>query len=113
MSKTAIVKIDGDKLRDIFSTRGLNPNDLSEKLGYARPYLTTCARKGYISAPCMRMLMQYNIQLDDIAVDEPEEVVPEEPEKEVESTPLFDYDRLGEVIYKAVYAAVKAAWEDS
>lgn len=89
--------------------RNLIKREVSLELGFKDNYLTDCIRRKRISNSAVKMLeVLYNIKPDSYCcVEKVEEKVPE-----VEKESVIDYDRLREVIYDAVYWAVKKAWAE-
>lgn len=87
------------------------------EMGRAHNYLAEqIKRGGGLSEPTAKFLkLRYNIEPESYAPDVVEEK-PEQPVQmvvgELSEAAGFDYDRLADVIYKAVYAAVKHAWMD-
>lgn len=89
--------------------RNLAKREVSRELGFKDGYLNDCIRRGRIGNGAVKMLeVLYNIHPDSYCnVEKVEEKVPE-----VEKESVIDYDRLREVIYDAVYWAVKKAWAE-
>lgn len=107
MGKTSahFAKIDGDVLVEELRKRGLDLYQASEEMGYSRKYLHECIKRGTIHPATIRMLnVMYGIK----RVNNDEGGA--KSEKRSEET--IDYGKLYQVIYDAVYTAVKKAWMD-
>ncbi len=107
--------INGDKLRKLIEDRKLTNRQVSADIGYSSWYISNCISRGYIGTPAIKLLEKlYNIKYDDYKIEEPE--IEEEPVVETETETVnqipFDYDKLRETIYDAVYWAVKKAWAE-
>lgn len=102
--------INSAKFKEELDKRKLNKASVSQGLGFGNNYITDAIRRGRISNNAVRMLeVFYGISPDTYSVKEDLQVV--EPVAE-EKDSVIDYDRLREVIYDAVYWAVKKAWSE-
>ena len=107
------VRVDYDKFMRALAEKGLNVYDLAEEMGYTRRVLQNKATLGGLAPFDVVFLEKFKgIKPEEYVIpDEPEVVAA--PEKEEPSAPAaIDVDMLTKVIYSAVYAAVKDAWED-
>lgn len=108
---------DVDKLMKELKNRGVNSlTEACIEMGRAHNYISEQAKRGGgLSESTVKFLkLRYNIEPESYAPDKVEESKAAEPvQMRVEDVAVpagFDYDRLGKVIYDAVYGAVKAAW---
>lgn len=91
--------------------RNLAKREVSRELGFKDGYLNDCIRRGRIGNSAVKMLeVLYNIKSETYCVIEEKKVEEKVPEVEKES--VIDYDKLRDVIYDAVYWAVKKAWSE-
>lgn len=111
---TSSIKIDGQKLRDIFKKRGLYMRDVSRTCGYEDCYFSKAVNNHKMSKTASIVLQdRYKIYPDDYAPDK--DVVPVEVETVIESVkpePVISEDTaklLHKIIYSAVYEAMKKA----
>ena len=105
---TDLRPVSHDKIVMELRRRGLTCSAAARELGFSETYFGKL-RRGVARASTILLLNKvYGIQYDDIKPDEPEpdEPEPNEPANETEGALLevreFDFDRLGEVIRKAV-----------
>lgn len=109
-----MVKISNEKLLREIEKRGLMGRQMSVEMGYAPGYLSCCGARGQMSKSGLTMLERmFDIRPEEIMKDddkpeqEPEQMtIPEPPVEPI------NYERLGQVIYQAVYEAVKKAWAE-
>lgn len=116
MGSTATFRIDGQELKSAILKKGFNLTDVSAELGYDRSYITAACRRGAIAAPAAKMLeTMYGIRREVYEHKEPE---PVKEEPKVEETPkpaatiTISPEKLGQIIYEAVYMAVSKAWNE-
>lgn len=117
-----MVIIDAEKLDAEIKKRGLERQVISIEMGMNTGYLSSCMNpkswqdgKTKISKTVALLLKSmYNIDRSSYEYTEP--VVEEKPVEEVVENPDLIKNMTGEqlsnLIYKAVYSAVKHAWED-
>lgn len=117
-----MVIIDAEKLDAEIKKRGLERQVISTEMGMNTGYLSSCMNpkswqdgKTKISKTVALLLKSmYNIDRSSYEYTEP--VVEEKPVEEVVENPDLIKNMTGEqlsnLIYKAVYSAVKHAWED-
>lgn len=110
MSKTIIYRINPDKLSRELEKRNLTRVAASREIGFSDAYFANVMRKGVISKAAAKALDNaYNIRLADYKLEE----VPLEPVAHPAPIQLeLDYVRLRNIIYEAVYSAVKKAWSE-
>lgn len=113
MPSNSMMQIDSEKLSAILKKRNLNAVEISRKIGYNDYYISQAIVRGKMSKPTAVALKNYyNIDREDYEL-----VIQPEPEEQaiipapVSPEPI-DYDRLGTIIYNAVYEAVKKAWSE-
>lgn len=116
-----MVLIDTKKLSAELKKRGLERRDISTEMGMNPDYLSSCMNpKSWtdgnpkISKTVALLLKSmYNIDRDTYEFTES---IDEKPVEEVEENPDLIKNMTGEqlsnLIYKAVFSAVKHAWED-
>lgn len=114
MAKRFYTKIDGQKLKAEIKRRGLTEKEISLELGWSQSYITDAIQRGMLRDSAILMLDKlYNIKIDDFVAEIEPEGVTEVSEPDVDSrSPQIDADKLYDVIYRAVYSAVKNAWMD-
>ena len=119
MKNSTMIEIDGQRLKEILSKRGLTLAEVAREMGYATGFMNNVCSRNVINMTAAKMLnMIYHVPLDDYKKPEP----PAEPESEFEQLtlnteqkqvePLIDYERLWKVIYTACYEAVKKVWTE-
>ena len=120
MSKKTLIEIDGLKLENAVLSRGITMRFASQELGYSDWFLSNCKSRNTINkAAATGLSNRFGIQLDEYKKTEPEILkVMEEAEKEEQPEAVlesiaFDFEKLGEIIYTAVYEAVKKVWAES
>ena len=116
--------IDGKKLKAEIKKHDMRPADASRELGFNPNYFTNCASRGNIPAYAMNGLNSLlGIKLEDIKPDEPEEITEPTVETTTEDTKVgldeflaqhkvtfdLDYEKLNQVVWSAVYGAIKKA----
>lgn len=121
MFRTMVV-VDGKKLEEAFKKRGLDSKEVALELGFSRQYFKNAIYGNRnINGQAAAMLKKlYNMDRSEYEkVDEPDEPeieeaidIPEEAEFKInhdrELKIGFDYDKLYEVIFKAVSDALNA-----
>ena len=106
------VNIDSKKLKDIFYKRGLTYQEVSQAIGFEDSFISNVLKSEKLNQPAAKLLkLVYNIEPAEYELcDEPEPVI--ESEKIVEpQVGSMDYDKLYQVVYSAVYEAIKMAFE--
>ena len=107
MNHKCTVRFDSDKLERELHIRKVSKAEASRQIGYGETYLANAATRGTISEPAIKLLKTvYNIDFDSIKVDEPGEII---REKVIMQHPEIDYDKLNEILYDAVFRAVRDA----
>ena len=112
------------KLEVELNNRGENFSTVATKMGFSIKYLSNKVREHQaVNEWDVRFLEAvYGIKYDDYKADEPVKTECADTQNPSSAIPQniqvdIDYDKLAEVIYKAVYSAsyeaVKAAWENS
>lgn len=101
----ATVKLDGEKLREAIFVRDLNYKDINDALHVAHGYIQRVIRRNTISNKKM-------VQLEKFCGIKPEEYVLEDQDTIDSKIDPEMKKELSDLIYKAVYTAVKRAWED-
>lgn len=106
------MEIDGVKLRHEFEVRNISLKDASNKCGFEDSYFSNVCSAGKITKPASNLLhMMFNIRYEEYALNE----VTEEPRAEELSTLTITEETskvLYDIIYSAVYDAVKKAWSE-
>jgi len=116
-TRNLTVEIDGTKLRNIFTARGLNLCDVSRDCGYEGSYFSHVCRDNKITKPASVLLQdRYKIYLGDYEITKPEivsaELLPVEFARSAEVEFTISEDtakKLHQIIYSAVYEAMKLA----
>ena len=110
MANTKIYRINPDKLSCELEKRNLTMVAASREIGFCDSYLANVLRRCVISKVAAKSLDNaYNIRLADYKLEE----VPLEPVAPPAPIQLeLDYERLRNIIYEAVYSAVKKAWSE-
>lgn len=97
--------VDYSRLDYLLKKRGLTAAKAGRELGFSDNYFANVKARGRITKSGAILLERvFGIKAEDYSMNEAEPV----NEKPAE----FDYDRLYEVIYTAVYQAVKMAWKE-
>ena len=116
MPSNSMMQIDSEKLSAILKKRNLNAVEISRKIGYNDHYISQAIVRGKMSKPTAVALKNYyNIDREDYEWVEKPESNPEPASTAPDPIPAcepIDYDRLGTIIYNAVYEAVKKAWSE-
>lgn len=110
MAQMKIYLVNSDKLSRELEKRGLTKAVASREIGFCESYLSRVMQRGVISKVAARVLENtYNIRLADYELKEtaPTPVAPPAPVQFE-----LDYVRLRNIIYEAVYSAVKKAWSE-
>lgn len=102
---TNVLKVDGEKLREAIFVRDLNYKDINDSLNVAHGYIQRVIRRNTISNKKM-------VQLEKFCGIKPEEYVLEDQDTIDSKIDPELKKELSDLIYKAVYTAVKRAWED-
>ena len=106
------VPVDYTLFMGILEKRHLNVYDLSEEIGYTKKVLQGKAHKGaFASSDAMFLEKFYNIPRESYAPVKKVQEVPAADHQEPE-VKVPNYADISKLIYAAVYAAVKDAWED-
>lgn len=126
------IAVDKTKMDRILEKRGLSYSDVAREMGRSPKYLSNKVRNpGYITLPDAKFLkVMYGITEDEYAPDpKPETKIDMDnltigamdmgimgsDDNELEPYTLkveIDYDKLHNVIFDAVYQAVKKAWAE-
>lgn len=105
------IDIDGQVLRKYIELLGKSLSQVSKELGYNGSFMSKCIRTNRLPKSAAIMIEKlYNIPL--VSYEKPEmsqQIVEDHHEQE---TSDIDYQKLGDVIYNAVYEAVKKAWSE-
>ena len=119
MGRVVNIEIDGTKLAEIFKKRGLKMQDVSRDCGFDGSYFSHKIRENRMTKSAMILLQdRYKIYPGDYELTKPEpeivsaELLPVEciRSTEVEFTISEDtVKKLHQIIYSAVYEAVKMA----
>lgn len=110
MSNMKTYIVNPDKLSRELEKRGLAKATASREMGFCESYLSQVMQRGVISKVAARVLENtYNIRLADYELKgtAPTPVAPPAP-VQLE----LDYVKLRNIIYEAVYSAVKKAWSE-
>lgn len=103
------IKINGQALAKILKERGLAVTKVSEEVGYHYSSLGRCINDNQMAKNmAMSIELRYGIPREKFVI--PEE--PEQVESELVPADPIDYEKLGKVIYMAVYEAVRKAWNE-
>lgn len=116
MARNNSVDIDGQKLREIFDKRGLKMQTVSIDCGYEGSYFSKATRDNKMSKTAIILLQdRYKIYPEDYEPDK-EVVTVEVATVETPKTEMIISDDtaklLHQIIYSAVYEAVKKAWTE-
>lgn len=113
MAKMAEMPIEWAKLEREFEKRGLTASNVALELGYARGYFAGRKNeKDTLPIAVVRMLEKlYDIRPEEYEAKEEPDVVPVAPPPVIQPFEL-DYARLYNIMYEAVYNAVKKAWSE-
>ncbi len=110
MKNQTSIKIDRDKLEKAVRKRGMTMADASREIGRNENYLANLKHYGTISkASMVTMEKVLNIKQEEVEFCDEQE----QPEELPALAPALDLDKLYEIIYTAVYHAVKQAWKDA
>ena len=117
MSQMKKIMISKEKLYEALAKRNLTSAEASRELGFSDWFLSNCAGRGYLTMPGVKGLeMLYGIIREEYEVCPEEEVTLTNDEVpkffDGEADPVIDYEKLGNVIFEAVYQAVKTAWAE-
>ena len=108
----AVIKIDPDKLTKEFEKRNLIKGDVSEAMGHNRNYMSDTIRRKTISKHAVVFLHKnYNIDLKDYEAVQ-EEKREERHKREERVLKDMTDKQMYQLIYSAVYHAVKKAWAE-
>lgn len=111
MSYVKIVKIDPAKLRAELNRRNTTPSIASRAIGYNDSYITNACGKGSMTQVAVNALENiFNIKSSAYVV--PDRPVAPAPAPPPPAPFELDYVRLRNLIYDAVYTAVKKAWSE-
>lgn len=108
MSEKAVIKIDSEKLKKAILKRNLTNSVIQKKLGRESGYISKITKRGSMTPSSVALFeLVFGIAPEEyVLVDSRIE-----QEENTESAEL-DYGKLYQVIYDAVYTAVKKAWEN-
>ena len=108
----AVIQIDPDKLTKEFEKRNLIKGDVSEEMGHNRNYISDVVRRKTIPRHAVVFLHKnYNIELKDYEAVQ-EEKREERPKREERALKDMTDKQMYQLIYSAVYHAVKKAWSE-
>ena len=108
----AVIQIDPDKLTKEFKKRNLVKDDVSEEMGHNRNYISDVVRRKTISRHAVVFLHKnYNIELKDYEAVQ-EEKREERSKREERVLKDMTDKQMYQLIYSAVYHAVKKAWSE-
>ena len=108
----AVIKIDPDKLTKEFEKKNLIKGDVSEAMGHNRNYMSDTIRRKTISKHAVVFLHKnYNIDLKDYEAVQ-EEKREERHKREERVLKDMTDKQMYQLIYSAVYHAVKKAWAE-
>ena len=99
------IKINSERLRKELRKRGYNLLSAGREMGFSGSYMGNVISRGAISESGANLL-------DRVCGIKRESYILQE-EQEQEEPQGFDYNKLYECIYTAVYHAAKKAWEDA
>lgn len=109
MRTKTMVSVDSKKLKAEFEKRNLSMAEIAREMGRADKYLSNKIQKdtGEITLADSKFLEAvYSIKREVYELESDASETISEP------TPIIDYEKLGQVIYNAVYEAVKKAWSE-
>lgn len=119
MARVVNIEIDGTKLAEIFKKRGLKMQDVSRDCGFEGSYFSHKIRENRMAKSAMILLQdRYKIYPNEYELDKPEpeivsaELLPVEFTRSTEVEFTISEDtakKLHQIIYSAVYEAVKLA----
>lgn len=108
----AVIQIDPDKLTKEFEKRNLIKGDVSEEMGHNRNYISDVVRRKTISRHAVVFLHKnYNIELKDYEAVQEEKKADKSKREERAMKDMTD-KQMYQLIYSAVYHAVKKAWSE-
>ena len=108
----AVIQIDPDKLTKEFKKRNLVKDDVSEEMGHNRNYISDVVRRKTITGHAVVFLHKnYNIELKDYEAVQ-EEKREERSKREERVLKDMTDKQMYQLIYSAVYHAVKKAWSE-
>ena len=110
-----MIEIDNDKFREVVenilgNSKFKTYSELSESMGFAKSYISNCIHYGRIAIVAANDLeRRFGNSVDEyIKKDE----TAEETKEDTKTMSDFTGEELEKLIYKAVYSAVKHAWEN-
>ena len=119
MAKIPLIRIDRTMFMVALNKRGLDWKTASERLGHSRKFLWQCYSQGYLTqATAVALKNVLGIELDEYKFEEPEPVkiepVAEESVTETAVTAAIeiDYDKLYNLMFTAIYSAIKKFWSE-
>ena len=114
MRKLSMITIDGDALKRALEQRDLTGTRVSRDMGYNDGYIANAINRNSITPSGAKMLdVMYGIPLSEYEKKEQAvETVEQIEETAKEEINVIDYDKLYQIIYVAVYDAVKRAWSE-
>lgn len=120
-TRSTTVRVDGDALRNELQKRNLKASEASKEMGFSSQYINNmiadakrCGRGNivHISKAAVNLLFEmFNIRPESILYVE-QKITPDVVEQKDSGTITMDEDTLYRIIYAAVYAAVKQAWNE-
>lgn len=119
MAKIEKYPIDGKKLKREVILKGYSLTEASRKLGFANNYITNRGSLGWVPLPSVKLIESIlEIPYEAYKLSDPEETkATDDTEKYIKEVQHIIHDvvnleELKDVIYNAVYQAVKDAWMD-
>ena len=118
MASSKMVKINGEKLYEQISQRGLAKDKMCAELGVNSSYFSVARSRGQLAAlMTVTLESRFGIPKDTYVIEEKEEVKKEpvtvESPKEINMNISSEVEKqLYKIIYSAVYEAVKKAWAE-
>lgn len=117
MARVVAIEIDGAKLAEIFRKRGLKMRDVSIDCGFEGSYFSHKVRENKMPKSAMILLQdRYKIYPSEYELDKPEPEIVRADLLPVEVTQSMEFvisdeaaKKLHQIIYSAVYEAVKMA----
>lgn len=108
------INVDGKKLADAFKKRGMPYSQAARECGYESNYFAKAAYRGKMSKSAAVMLQAlYRMERTEYEPESnPVTIGPGSEVQTADNTRTVDFDSLYNVIYEAVYQAVKKAWSE-
>lgn len=105
MGERADVRIDPDRLEKALLSRNMTRGVATKQLNRQSGYVTKILKRGTMTQATVYVF-------EHVLGIPPEEYVVDKMVEPAAGTTEIDYGKLYQVIYDAVYTAVKKAWED-